>query len=227
MDEKGSYYCSSCESVFHYRCLLHEIKREKSCPNCRVFTYLWNFKKGFPDSFLFKEEEEIEPEEKEELPEEPEEESLKHQKPSESIKDTESFEVPSSKLSTEKNLETQLGIFQRKSRIRSVLKIFREGKIIDMRIITLLFFSLGFYLLMFSGEDSVQILMGLFFIIAGIACNNEFIGNVAIITIIGILLVLAAFYKFGDPLILTRGILFSYLLLIPIFLIFMLLIKKK
>jgi hypothetical protein len=50
VEEKNSFYCSQCHSIFHYKCLITQIKKDNHCPNCGNFITLWNVQKGIPDS---------------------------------------------------------------------------------------------------------------------------------------------------------------------------------
>jgi hypothetical protein len=53
LKENDSYFCSSCESIFHYRCLVPGYKRDHQCPSCKSLTPLWRFYDGIPDSILY------------------------------------------------------------------------------------------------------------------------------------------------------------------------------
>lgn len=48
-----SYFCSDCESIFHYRCLVMKVKRRHQCPICKSPGPLWKFWDGIPDSMLY------------------------------------------------------------------------------------------------------------------------------------------------------------------------------
>ena len=53
LKENNSYFCSSCESIFHYKCLVPGYKRDHQCPSCKSLTPLWRFYDGIPDSILY------------------------------------------------------------------------------------------------------------------------------------------------------------------------------